>query len=98
MCCNSREELDAARLNKLLKEVLALDAGTSFVLLKEILLHWDQQATQRITQLGISWEKARQIVGLLAEERQIADQAGYKRGFEAGYQEAQKKFQHKDQS
>lgn len=54
--------------------------------------HWDKEITKRIKELGVDWEKARMIVGLIAEERQIADQLGYKRGYEQGYISAKEKF------
>lgn len=46
---------------------------------------WDRELTKRITDLGVDWERARSIVGMVAEERQAADREGYERGFESGH-------------
>lgn len=45
----------------------------------------DKELTNKITQFGVAWEVARQIVGLIVEERQLADRQGYQRGYEDGY-------------
>jgi hypothetical protein len=45
---------------------------------------WDHEETQKLMELGLSWEHARIAVGRIAEYRQIADREGYERGFEAG--------------
>lgn len=53
--------------------------------------NWDKQLTKTLTDLGIDWEKARIVVGIVAEERQIADRQGYHRGFDSGYEFAKNK-------
>lgn len=52
---------------------------------------WDKTFTQKLTSLGISWEHARQVVGLVAEERMGADREGYTRGFNDGAQVEQER-------
>lgn len=47
--------------------------------------------TKTLVELGIEWEKARAVVGLIAEERQSADRVGYIRGYNNGYADAKKK-------
>lgn len=50
--------------------------------------HWDRATTKQLINMGLNWELARKVVGLLAEHRQQADREGYKRGFENGYESA----------
>lgn len=54
-------------------------------------MSWDKKLTQKLTAIGIPWEKAREVIGLIAEERQLADNEGYKRGFEDGFVAAERK-------
>jgi hypothetical protein len=49
---------------------------------------WDKKKTLELVNLGLSWDHARQVVGLIAEERQTADREGYKRGYNNGYEDA----------
>lgn len=55
-------------------------------------IKWDQKMTQTLLGIGIDWEKARIVVGIIAEERQNADRIGYIRGYNNGYADAEKKF------
>ncbi len=55
-------------------------------------LDWDKKMTAKLVELGIEWEKARIVVGLIAEERQTADHIGYIRGYNEGYANAEKKL------
>ena len=48
-------------------------------------INWDKKLTQELMDIGLDWEKARIIVGIVAEERQLADRQGYQRGFENGF-------------
>lgn len=50
---------------------------------------WDKQITQKLVNLGLSWEHARIAVGEIAEQRQIADRQGYIRGYNDGYKAAE---------
>ncbi len=49
---------------------------------------WDKKFTQTLVKHGLDWEKARIIMGLVAEERQLADREGYIRGYNQGYADA----------
>lgn len=53
--------------------------------------HWDQKLTGRLVEKGLTWEQARVVVGIVAEERQTADHDGYVRGFNDGAESEQKK-------
>lgn len=53
---------------------------------------WDKRLTKEITDLGLSWDDARKVVGIIAEQRQVADQIGYIRGYNNGYEDAENKF------
>jgi flagellar biosynthesis/type III secretory pathway protein FliH len=46
---------------------------------------WERLLILRITQMGIDWEAAMKITGLVAEIRLEADREGYKRGYEDGH-------------
>lgn len=45
---------------------------------------WDKQAHNELVSRGLSWEHARIAVGVMAEQRQVADREGYMRGFADG--------------
>ena len=47
--------------------------------------NWDKEAVKRLVALGLTHEQARLTLGEIAEQRQIADLEGYKRGYENGY-------------
>ncbi len=47
--------------------------------------NWDKNLTKKLVDMGLSWEHARLAVGVIAEEKQIADRVGYERGFNSGY-------------
>ncbi len=49
---------------------------------------WDKEMTARLVSMGLTWDKAREVVGVIAEERQIADREGYIRGFNNGHTDA----------
>jgi len=53
---------------------------------------WDKTVTKQIVDLGVSWDKAREIVGIIAEHRQNADRKGYIRGYNIGYEDAKNKY------
>lgn len=53
---------------------------------------WDKSFAKTLVDNGLDWEKARIVVGLVAEQRQIADREGYTRGYNNGYADAEKKF------
>lgn len=53
---------------------------------------WDKVLTKQLVDAGLDWEKARFVVGIIAEQRQIADHQGYTRGFNDGYKEAEIKL------
>lgn len=53
---------------------------------------WDKKLTLELRDKGLSWEHARIVVGVVAEQRQVADHQGYKRGFEDGFKVATQKF------
>ncbi len=55
-------------------------------------MHWDQLATAKLVDLGLTWEAARIAVGEIAEQRQIADRLGYLRGFTNGYEASEQKW------
>ena len=42
---------------------------------------------QKLMELGLTFEHAKIAVGRIVEHLQIADMAGYNRGFDAGYNE-----------
>jgi hypothetical protein len=46
---------------------------------------WDKLLTQKLCTAGLSWEHARLVVGVVAEERMAADIQGYARGYDCGY-------------
>jgi hypothetical protein len=48
---------------------------------------WDKELTARLIAMGIDREKAGQIVGIVAEERQNADRQGYIRGYNNGWED-----------
>lgn len=52
---------------------------------------WDKELTQTLVQGGLPWEQARFVVGVIAEQRQIADRQGYERGYEQGYSKGYEK-------
>jgi hypothetical protein len=54
--------------------------------------NWDKEMTQKLTALGISWNEAREVVGIIAEERQTADRQGYERGYNNGFENAKRKY------
>jgi hypothetical protein len=54
---------------------------------------WDKEETQNLMQLGLTFEQAKIAIGRIAEHRQIADLQGYKRGFDSGYNDAQRQYQ-----
>lgn len=51
---------------------------------------WDKKMTKKLTDLGLSWEHARIVVGEIAEQRQIADREGYSRGYNNGHEDSEK--------
>lgn len=53
-------------------------------------MSWDKDETQKLVDLGLSWEHARIAVGRIAEHRQQAYCEGQERGFTNGYEEGQK--------
>ncbi len=53
---------------------------------------WDKRMAKRLTELGVTWEQAGLIVGIICEERMNADLQGYSRGYNRGYADAKKKF------
>ena len=57
---------------------------------------WDKDLTVQIKSLGIDVNAAMQIVGLIAEQRQIADREGYTRGFEDGFAKQNNNFDNKE--
>jgi hypothetical protein len=52
---------------------------------------WDKEETQKLMQLGLTFEQAKIAVGRIAEHRQVADRSGYSRGFDAGWVEGRDK-------
>ncbi|RJQ30267.1 hypothetical protein C4565_00350 [Candidatus Parcubacteria bacterium] len=52
---------------------------------------WDKKMTAKLVQLGMEWETARKVVGIMTEERMNADQEGYKRGFNDGHEDGRVK-------
>ncbi len=54
---------------------------------------WDKELTKKLVAGGLAWEQARFAVGIIAEQRQIADRQGYIRGYNNGYADAEKKLQ-----
>jgi len=52
--------------------------------------HWDKTLTKQLVDLGIDWEKARLVVGIIAEQRQVADREGYVRGYNNGHADGKK--------
>lgn len=52
--------------------------------------HWEKQLTQQLLDIGLNWEKARLVVGIIAEQRQIADREGYRRGYNLGYSDGKR--------
>lgn len=48
----------------------------------------DKQLTKQLLDIGLDWEKARIVVGLILEERQLADHQGYVRGYNDGHADA----------
>lgn len=54
-------------------------------------MDWEKKLTKELTDNGIEWEKARFVIGIIAEQRQIADREGYIRGYNIGYANGQKK-------
>jgi hypothetical protein len=55
-------------------------------------MHWEKELTKTLMDNGFSWEHARLAIGVIAEQRQIADQQGYIRGFNNGWDECKKKI------
>ena len=53
---------------------------------------WDKFVTIKLIEKGFTREQAGIVVGLIAEERQVADLQGYQRGFNAGYAKCQKEY------
>lgn len=53
---------------------------------------WEKPLTLQLRNLGLSWEQARMAVGIVAEQRQIADREGYVRGYNNGYRDAEEKL------
>ncbi len=53
--------------------------------------HWDKKMTQKLVELGIVWQQARIVVGVIAEERQNADRIGYERGYNNGFDDCLKR-------
>lgn len=54
-------------------------------------MHWDQKLTAELVEKGLTWEHARIVVGIIAEERQKADRDGYIRGYNNGFADCEKK-------
>jgi hypothetical protein len=52
---------------------------------------WDKVITKQLVDAGLDWDKARFVVGMIAEQRQIADRQGYIRGYNCGYADATQK-------
>jgi hypothetical protein len=48
-------------------------------------MHWDQKLTKELVDAGLSWEHARIVVGIIAEQRLLADHEGYIRGYNDGF-------------
>ena len=48
---------------------------------------WDKEEVQKLVELGLTFEQAKIAIGRIAEHRQVADRAGYSRGFDAGWKE-----------
>ncbi len=46
---------------------------------------WDKKVHNELVSQGLSWEHARIAVGIMAEQRQLADREGYDRGFNDGH-------------
>jgi hypothetical protein len=51
----------------------------------------DKTLTNKLTDLGIEWIKAREVIGIIVELVQLADLDGYKRGFNDGWELSCKK-------
>jgi hypothetical protein len=49
---------------------------------------WDKELTQKLMDMGFTRDQAGLVVGIVAEERQIADRQGYKRGYNDGHGDA----------
>jgi len=49
----------------------------------------DKELTKKLMEVGLSWEKARIVVGIILEEKQIADREGYIRGYNDGYKDGE---------
>jgi hypothetical protein len=52
--------------------------------------HWDKRITKELVELGLSWESALIALGVIAEQRQIADRIGYIRGYNNGFANGEK--------
>lgn len=58
-----------------------------------MVIGWDKKLAKRLVmEIGVTWEQASFIVGIIAEERQIADREGNIRGYNDGYARAKEKF------
>lgn len=53
---------------------------------------WDKRLVQELKILGLDREKMGYIIGIIAEQRQIADRQGYIRGYNNGYAHAESKL------
>ena len=49
---------------------------------------WDKKMTKTLVGHGLTWEEARTVVGIIAEQRQLADRRGYIRGYNKGHDNA----------
>lgn len=57
-------------------------------------MHWDKKLVGELTnRFGFSHEQAQAIVGIIAEEKQIAYMEGYKRGYNQGYDDGKSAYQ-----
>jgi hypothetical protein len=56
---------------------------------------WDKLLASKLLQDGLTFEQAMLVVGIVAEERQIADRDGYIRGYNNGFRDAEKKHSNK---
>lgn len=45
---------------------------------------WDAEMTRKLVGLGLTREQARNVIGVMVEDRQQADLQGYHRGFQDG--------------
>lgn len=53
--------------------------------------NWDKELTSTLCAYGLTWDEARFVVGIVAEERMNADRIGYIRGYNIGYEDCKKK-------